>query len=73
MVKSIPGEFKVARIKAGLYQKDLAQKVGITSNTISQIENGHKSTTGKTAGAICLALGVRFDDIFKIEQRTNTR
>lgn len=71
MVKSIPDEYKIARIRAGLYQRDLAHKVGITSNTISQIENGYKSTIGKTASAICLALGVSFDDIFKIEQRTN--
>lgn len=68
MVKSIPTKFKVARIKAGLYQRDLAQQVGITSNALSQIETGHKSTTGKTASAICSVLGVHFDEIFIIEQ-----
>lgn len=71
MVRSIPSEFKIARIRAGLYQKDLAQKVGITPNTISQIENGTKSTTGVTAKKICSILGVPFDEIFKIEQRLN--
>ena len=71
MVRSIPNEFKIARIRAGLYQRDLAQKVGITSNTLSQIENGYKSTSGVTANKICSILGVPFDEIFKIEQRLN--
>lgn len=69
MVTSIPHQFKAARIRAGLYQKELAQKVGITSNALSQIENGCKSTTGKTANIICSILGVSFDEIFQITCR----
>ncbi len=61
-------KLKVARIRAGLYQRDVAASAGITVSSYAQIESGKKSTTGKTAKQICECLHVMFDDAFCVEE-----
>lgn len=58
---------KIARVKAGLFQKEVAKEAGITSSSYYQIESGRKSTSGKTAKAIADALGVPIESIFNIQ------
>ncbi|GEM_PF-1734524 len=58
---------KIARVKAGLFQKEIAEKAGITGPAYYQIESGRKSTSGKTAKAISDALGVPIESIFDIQ------
>ncbi len=48
-------------------QADLAEKVGVSRQTIISIENGSFSPTAKLAYLICLALDVHFEDLFYFE------
>lgn len=59
---------KIARIKAGLYQSEVAESANVTQNTYAQIESGRKSTSGKTAKLICRRLHVKLDDVFRVEE-----
>lgn len=54
---------KLARIKAGLKQEQLAEKADLSRETIGSIERGEKSPTVQTVGAIADALGI---DMYKL-------
>lgn len=54
---------KLARVKAGLKQEELAEKADLSRETISSIERGEKSPTVQTVGAIADALGI---DMYKL-------
>ncbi len=56
-VKEIRGE-------RGLSQDGLARLVGVSRNTISSIETGQFSPTAKLALILCIALDVKFEDLF---------
>lgn len=45
------------RIKRGLSQGTLAERVGVDRKTINRIENGHHSTSVSTFAAIAESLG----------------
>ena len=66
MVLAKGSELKIARIRAGLFQFEVAEKSGVAPNTYAQIELGKRSTSGKTARAICSVLDADFDKVFKI-------
>ena len=57
---------KLLRIKSGLYQKEVAHAIGLTTTTYCQIERAQKSTTCKTAWKIADYFGVAFDDLFVV-------
>ena len=50
--------------KLGLSQKQLADLVGVSRNTISSIETGQFNPTAKLALILCIALECKFEDIF---------
>lgn len=52
------------RKKEGLSQRELADIVGVSRNTISSIENGYFYPTAKLALLICGALNRKFEEIF---------
>lgn len=58
---------KEARTEAGLSQTELAEKVGVSKNTISSIETGQFSPTAKLALLLCIALNKKFEDMFYFE------
>ena len=58
---------KVARVKAGLTQQQLADAVGITRQTISLIEKGKYNPSLKLCLQICYAVHTTLDEIFWIE------
>lgn len=60
---------KIYRIKKGLYQKEVAQAVGITVSAYCQIERAVKPTTCKTAKKIADYLGQSFDDLFIVTSK----
>lgn len=64
-------DLKIARVEAGLTQQQLAEKSGVTRQTISLIEKGKYNPTLKLCLAICHATGKTLDDIFWIEKRQN--
>lgn len=58
---------KVARVKAGLTQQQLADAVGITRQTISLIEKGKYNPSLKLCLQICYAVNTTLDELFWIE------
>jgi len=55
---------KSARAAKDMSQKDVADAVGVTRQTINAIENGSYNPTIKLCIAICRVLGKTLDDIF---------
>lgn len=55
---------KVARAQLDLTQKQLADKVGVSRQTINVIEQGEYNPTIKLCRAICRALDKTLDDLF---------
>lgn len=62
MGRNIP--IKVARAQLDLTQKELAEKVGISRQTMNAIEQGEYNPTIKLCRAICRVLGKSLDDLF---------
>lgn len=62
MGRNIP--IKVARAQLDMTQKQLAEKVGISRQTMNAIEQGDYNPTIKLCRAICRALGKTLDDLF---------
>lgn len=57
-------KLKVSRMEAGLSQAELAQRVGVTRQTISLIESGNYNPTLKLCLSICKTLNNTLDDLF---------
>lgn len=55
---------KAARALKDMTQKDLAQAVGVSRQTINAIEQGEYNPTIKLCRAICRALGKTLDELF---------
>lgn len=67
-------DFNEKLIKEGFSKRAFAQKSGIPCSTLIQISNGKQSPRAGTAKKICDALGVNFDDLFKIvNSQTNKK
>lgn len=59
---------KVARAQKDLTQKELADMVGVSRQTINAIEKGEYNPTIKLCRAICRALGKTLDELFWEEE-----
>lgn len=55
---------KEVRTEQKLSQKQLADMVGVSRNTISSIETGQFNPTAKLALILCIALDKKFEDLF---------
>lgn len=55
---------KDARTKAGLSQQELADRLGVSRQTINAIEKGDYNPTIRLCLAICRALGCTLDELF---------
>lgn len=56
---------KVARVKANLLGKDVAQAAGISQGEYSSIETGKRNPSVKTAKAIAETLGFNWQRFFE--------
>ncbi len=56
------------RIKAGLNQTELAERVGVRQATIARYENGTRSPSPEALGRLADALGVEEWDLTYAEQ-----
>lgn len=65
---------KGARLAKGLTQEELADAIGRTAETISNIERGKNAPGVDTVYAICKVLGLAFADLLEVfEQRSTGR
>ena len=55
---------KEIRACKGLSQSQLAAIVGVSRNTISSIETNQFCPTAKLAYVLCIALDVKFEELF---------
>lgn len=62
MAKNI--SLKVARVEKNMTQKELAQAVGISRQTMNAIESGEYNPTIKLCRKICRLLEKSLDDLF---------
>ncbi len=61
-------KLKSARAALDLSQEQLAQKIGVTRQTIGMIEAGKYNPTINLCIAICKVLGKTLDDLFWTEE-----
>ena len=59
---------KEARTNAGLSQQELADKLGVSRQTINAIEKGDYNPTIKLCVGICSILGLTLNDLFWNEE-----
>ncbi len=57
-------KLKMARVENDLTQQDLADKVGVTRQTIGLVETGGYNPSLKLCISLCCALGKTLDEIF---------
>ena len=57
-------KMKFRRIELDMSQTELAQRAGVTRQTIGLIESGDFNPSIKLCVAICKALGVTLNDLF---------
>jgi transcriptional regulator with XRE-family HTH domain len=62
---------KYLRRLRNLTQSQLAEKVDLSTNYISQIETGVATPTLKTLSMLAKVLGVQIKDLFDFDQLTN--
>lgn len=60
----LKNNLKELRAEKGLSQAQLAEMVGVSRNTISSIETGQFNPTAKLALILCIALDIKFEDVF---------
>ena len=60
---------KEARARAGLSQQELADKLGVSRQTINAIEKGDYNPTIKLCVGICRVLGLTLNDLFWNEEQ----
>lgn len=61
---ALKNNLKEARAKKQISQRELAEMVGVSRNTISSIETGQFNPTAKLALIICIALDKKFEELF---------
>lgn len=62
---------KQARAQAGLSQQELADKLGVSRQTINAIEKGDYNPTIRLCIGICKVLGLTLNDLFWDEEEKN--
>ena len=60
----LKNRLKEVRADKKLSQQDLADMVGVSRNTISSLETGQYEPTAKLAYVLCIALDMKFEELF---------
>ena len=60
----LKNNLKQLRTERKLSQTELGKIVGVAKNSISSIETGQYCPTAKLALLLCIALDVKFEDLF---------
>ena len=61
---TLKNNLKRVRSERHLSQQQLADLIGVSRNTISSIETGQFTPTAKLALILCVALDIKFEDMF---------
>jgi DNA-binding XRE family transcriptional regulator len=61
----IADRLRAERTRAGLSQRELARRLGLSASLISQLENGVSKPSVGTLYAIVTELGISLDDLFR--------
>jgi putative transcriptional regulator len=64
----IQSTLRAARVAAGLTQSELAERVGVTRQTIGLIEVGKYNPTIKLCLMLARETGMRLDELFTIRE-----
>jgi len=64
-------KIKKLRVVQGLTQKKLAERVCISRANLTNIENGRRTPSMKTARKLANALGCTIDELFEREDETS--
>jgi putative transcriptional regulator len=65
MIKEgVPNQLKLARVERGLTQAELAERVGVTRQTIGLVEGGGYNPTLKLCIRLARATGKTLDELF---------
>ena len=64
---------KDARTKAGLSQQELADRLGVSRQTVNAIEKGDYNPTIRLCVGICRVLGLTLNDLFWEEEGANKK
>ena len=59
---------KEARMEKKLYQRDVAQKIGVTQAYYAYIENGDRNVDLQVALELCKFLGLDLNDFIKMQK-----
>lgn len=71
-VKSLFGKrLKELRLKNKLTQEELAEKIGLSSKTLSQIEVGNNFVSAETLDLLCNALDIKPKILFDFDENTS--
>lgn len=60
----LKNKLKETRAKKKISQQELADMVGVSRNTIGSLETGQYEPTAKLAYVLCIALDMKFEDLF---------
>ena len=60
----LKNKLKEVRTQKKLSQQELADMVGVSRNTISSLETGQYEPTAKLAYVLCIALDMKFEELF---------
>lgn len=66
----LENKVKLSRVGVNLSQQQLAEKIGVTRQTISLIEKGKYNPTLRLCLDICYAVNKTLDEVFWIEKES---
>lgn len=64
----LKNRLREVRSERKLSQADLAGMVGVSRNTISSLETGQFQPTAKLALILCIALDMKFEELFYFDE-----
>jgi len=73
VIKQLENKVKIARVQVGLTQQQLAEKIGVTRQTISLIEKGKYNPTIKLCLDICYVVNKTLDEVFWVEKENDNK
>ena len=65
----LKNKLKEIRTKKNLSQQELADMVGVSRNSISSLETGQYEPTAKLAYILCIALDMKFEELFYFDKK----